>query len=239
MNTAVLPLPDGGSIPYLLERRPRRTVGMRIGSEGLLVRAPRRISHAQIEQLLLSKLDWIIAKLKAQQEVAAHAIRWRDGATLLLLGNELRLNIRHDARSRAIEHQPGLLHVALPEPTDEAAVARKVLLWYRKQALLDFSRRLELFSARLGVALPKLFLSNARGRWGSCNSKAEVRLNWRLLQAPPHIINYVICHELAHLKEMNHSRKFWAVVESLCPEYKKAEQELKAWAPRLHLIGSA
>ncbi|MDP3206923.1 MAG: M48 family metallopeptidase, partial [Methylotenera sp.] len=73
-------------------------------------------------------------------------------------------------------------------------------------------------------------------RWGSCNSKKEVRLNWRLLQAPPHIINYVVCHELAHLKEMNHSVRFWAVVASIYPDYKMAEKELKAWSPKLHQI---
>ncbi len=82
--------------------------------------------------------------------------------------------------------------------------------------------------------MPTLSLSNAQSRWGSCNSKQEIRLNWRLLQAPPHLINYVVCHELAHLKEMNHSARFWAVVESLCPQYKQAEKDLKVWSPKLH-----
>jgi predicted metal-dependent hydrolase len=115
-------------------------------------------------------------------------------------------------------------------------VERKVLQWYKKQALTDFSRRLSLFATKLGVPTPPLFLSNARSRWGSCNSRKEIRLNWRLLQAPPHIINYVVCHELAHLKEMNHSAKFWAVVASIFPDYKAAEKELKAWSPKLHVI---
>lgn len=102
--------------------------------------------------------------------------------------------------------------------------------------MADFARRLEILSAKLGVPLPKLFLSNAKSRWGSCNSKKEIRLNWRLLQASPHIINYVICHELAHLKEMNHSAKFWAVVASIFPDYKAAEKELKALSPKLHAM---
>jgi predicted metal-dependent hydrolase len=115
-------------------------------------------------------------------------------------------------------------------------IQRKVVQWYKKQALVDFARRLEIFSAKLGVALPQLLLSNARSRWGSCNSRKEVRLNWRLLQAPPHIINYVVCHELAHLKEMNHSVRFWHVVESIFPDYKTAEKELKALSALLHRI---
>ena len=236
MSKYVLTSPEGVAIPYLLERSSRRTVGMRISPEGLLVRAPKRISQAQIEQLLLTKIGWIISKLKFHHENRVAPMRWREGATLWLLGNELTLHVSRDSRNQAVVHKPGFLQVALPTPEDEAAVARKVLSWYRKQAMADFGRRLELLAAKLGVETPRLFLSNANTRWGSCNSKSEIRLNWKLIQAPPHIISYVAAHELAHLKEMNHSARFWAVVESIFPEYKKAEKELKQLSPRLHAI---
>lgn len=236
MSEHLLALPGGEQIPYLLERRKRRTVGMRISPQGLVVHAPVRISLSQLNELLLSKAHWILTKLRAQQDNVIEPFAWRDGGNLLWLGNEMLLNLRQDARSRAIVHEPGQLHVALPTPDDTAAVSRKVLLWYRKQALTDFSRRLEILAARLGVQTPPLYLSNARSRWGSCNSRGEIRLNWRLIQAPPHIINYVICHELAHLKEMNHSARFWAVVERLHPDYKRAEKELKALSARLHAM---
>ncbi|HEY8118210.1 MAG TPA: SprT family zinc-dependent metalloprotease [Methylophilaceae bacterium] len=236
MSTYLLALPDGDSIPYRLERRPRKTVGMRISADGLIVHAPKRISHSELEYLLLTKSDWIRKKLEARQENAVAPIQWQDGTSLLLLGNDIILNIKPDARNRAVEYQPGILQVALTTPEDEAAIAHKVLQWYRKQALVDFGRRLEILSAKLGVPTPPLFLSNARSRWGSCNSRGEVRLNWRLLQAPPHIINYVICHELAHLKEMNHSAKFWAVVERICPDYKRAEKEMKTLSAQLHAM---
>lgn len=236
MSAYLLALPDGDVIPYHLERRPRKTVGMRISADGLIVHAPNRISQSQLEQMLLSKAGWIRSKLKARQELAVEPMQWRDGAALLLLGNGIRLSVRHDTRNRAVEHLPGILSVALPTPDNQAAIARKVLQWYGKQAMADFNRRLELLSAKLGVPTPKLFLSNARSRWGSCNSKKEIRLNWRLIQAPPHIINYVTAHELAHLKQMNHSAKFWAVVESIFPDYKKAEKELKTLSAQLHAI---
>lgn len=236
MSAYLLALPDGEVIPYHLERRPRKTVGMRISAEGLIVHAPNRISQSQLEQLLLSKAGWIRSKLEARQEYVVEPMQWRDDASLLLLGNGIRLSVRHDTRNRAVEYLPGILSVALPTPDNQAAIARKVLQWYGKQAMADFSRRLELLSAKLGVPTPKLFLSNARSRWGSCNSKKEIRLNWRLIQAPPHIINYVTAHELAHLKQMNHSAKFWAVVESIFPDYKKAEKELKALSAQLHAI---
>jgi len=231
-----LTLPSGDQLHYQLERRQRRTVGLKITADGLIVHAPKRISQVLLESLIAQKADWIQKKLNARNENKIPALQWLDGEQLLLLGNTVTLALKHDTRSRAVNHQPGLLALAMPNHDDESAVYRKVLQWYKKQALTDFSRRLEIFSARLGVALPKLLISNARTRWGSCNSKKEVRLNWRLLQAPPHLINYVICHELAHLKEMNHSARFWAVVASIYPDYKAAEKELKVWSPRLHVM---
>lgn len=231
-----LPLPDGASIPYQLERRSRRTVGLKIDQTGLIVHAPNRISQSQLEQMLMSKIDWIQSKLKTQQENILPVFEWKDGARLLFLGNDMALSVAPDTANRAVEYTPGLLKLALSNPENTAQIAKKVVQWYRKQALTDFSRRLEILSAKLGVPTPTLFLSNARSRWGSCNSKQEIRLNWRLLQAPPHIINYVVAHELAHLKEMNHSAKFWAMVEKIYPDYKTAEKELKVWSVRLHQI---
>ncbi len=231
-----LPLANGEAIPYHLERRARKTVGLKINHNGLIVHAPNRISHQELERMLLSKADWIIKKLQSLHENQLEKFIWEDGASLLLLGNAIELSVRLDAVSRALEHEPGRISVALPTPNNQSSIAKKVLQWYKKQALSDFGRRVALLAAKLGVETPPLFLSSARSRWGSCNSRGEVRLNWRLLQAPPHIINYVVAHELAHLKEMNHSAKFWATVERIYPDYKTAEKELKAWSARLHQI---
>lgn len=229
-------LNTGETIAYQLERRIRRTVGLKITQDGLIVHAPKRIAQYQLETILQQKSNWILKKLKSLQQQQLPPLQWQDGEQLLLLGNQVTLAIKHDVPSRAsVSHSPGVLALDLPT-AEKAAVSRKVLQWYKKQALVDFARRLEIFSAKLGVPTPKLLISSARTRWGSCNSKREVRLNWRLLQAPPHLINYVICHELAHLKEMNHSARFWAVVASIYPDYKSAEKELKAWSPKLHLM---
>lgn len=236
MTEYLLALPDGDNIPYLLERRSRRTIGMKIGPQGLVVHAPNRISLKQLEAILLSKADWIRSKLESLRQHAVEPLQLEDGSSLFMLGNPLLLNVRHDARSRQPEYQPGQLTIAIPSSDDREAVLKKIVQWYKKQALTDFGRRLEILATKLGVPTPELYLSNARSRWGSCNSKQEIRLNWRLIQAPPHLINYVICHELAHLKEMNHSARFWAIVESICPEYKQAEKDLKHWSPRLHAL---
>ena len=228
-----LTLPSGDQLHYQLERRQRRTVGLKITQTGLVIHAPKRISQSQLEDIIVQKADWVLRKLASVTANKIPEIQWQHGEQLLFLGNAITLTIEHNTRSKAVEYEPGVLQLAMPNQ-DEVLIARKVVQWYKKQAITDFTRRLEIFSSKLGVKFTSLTLSNAASRWGSCNSKKEIRLNWRLLQAPPHIINYVVCHELAHIKEMNHSAKFWATVASIFPDYKAAEKELKALSPQLH-----
>lgn len=231
-----LTLASGETISYLLERRPRRTVGLKITADGLVVHAPKRIFEFQLNQILQEKAHWILNKLKAREANQVEKIGWVDGENLLYLGNDIQLNITQGSSNKALVFDQNTLKAIALQPNNHAVVARKVIAWYKKQAAIDFARRLEILAAKLGVPTPPLTLSNAQSRWGSCNSRGEVRLSWRLLQAPPHIINYVICHELAHLKQMNHSPKFYAVVEQLFPHYKAAEKELKMLSPQLHRL---
>lgn len=238
MMQQTLTLKNGETISYLLERRSRRTVGLKITAEGLVVHAPKRIFEFQLNQILQEKSHWILSKLQSREANQIEKIEWVDGEHLLYLGQDIQLKLI-SAIKKSIRFENAELVVHLPEATNyqkngHAVCSRMVLMWYKKQASVDFLRRLEILSAKLGVPTPPLTLSNAQSRWGSCNSRGEVRLSWRLLQAPPNIINYVICHELAHLKQMNHSPKFYAVLESLFPNYKATEKELKLLSPQLH-----
>lgn len=234
MAKQALTLPNGDTILYQLERRPRRTIGLKITDDGLVVHAPKRIFEFELHRILQDKAKWIIDKLEARKNNYVPPLEWIHGETLQLHGNAILLSVQQNPKNKQAEFNNNALIITTPEANIHAVVRRKVTQWYKKQAMLDFSRRLEILAAKLSVPTPPLMLSNAQSRWGSCSSRGDVRLNWRLLQAPPHIINYVICHELAHLKEMNHSAKFWAVVATLFPDYKKAEKELKALSPQLH-----
>lgn len=236
MSKATLTLPNGETIFYQLERRQRRTIGLKINADGLVVHAPKRIFDDQLNLALQQKSHWILSKLKAREANYIEPIQWLNEEHLLYLGTDVQLYITQHRTSKAATLVQNKLLIAQQDPNNQTLTCRKVIAWYKKQALADFSRRLEIFAAKLNVATPPLTLSNAKSRWGSCNSRGEIRLNWRLLQAPPHIINYVICHELSHLKEMNHSAKFWAVVNSICPDYKSAEKELKHLSPQLHRL---
>ena len=236
MKNQVLTLLNGESISYLLEHRARRTVGLKITENGLVVHAPKRIFAFQLNQILQNKSSWILSKLQDRAANQVEKMAWIDGERLHYLGHTIHLQILENSSNKSLHFEANRLTLATPRPNNCALISRKVIAWYKKNAAIDFNRRLEILAAKLNVNAPPLTLSNAKSRWGSCNSRGEVRLNWRLLQAPPHIINYVICHELAHLKEMNHSTKFWAVVEQLFPDYKLAEKELKALSPQLHRL---
>jgi len=234
MAKQALTLPNGETILYQLERRPRRTIGLKITEDGLVVHAPKRIFEFQLHQILADKAKWIMDKLEARKQSYVPPIVWESGEDLMLLGNLTKLKVLPSNKNKQPEFSYNVLTITSPEANNHAAISRKVTQWYKKQAMLDFTRRLEIFAAKLGVKTPPLMLSNAQSRWGSCSSRGDIRLNWRLLQAPPHIINYVICHELAHLKEMNHSARFWTIVGQLFPDYKRAEKELKLLSPQLH-----
>lgn len=234
MKKQSLTLPNGETIEYQLDRRARRTVGLKITDDGLIVHAPTFILGYQLKNILLEKSNWIIKKLATREQNKVPSIQWQDGEALLYLGEPIQLTLTHHTQNKQTQQLHNSIVVTSPQIADAAFVVRKVTQWYQKQALEDFQRRLEIFATKLGVPTPPLKLSNAKSRWGSCSSDGVIRLNWRLMQAPPHIINYVTCHELAHLKEMNHSKQFWAIVEQLFPDYKAAETTLKKLSPQLH-----
>ena len=234
MIEQVLQLPDGQTIVYQLDLRVRRTIGLKITAEGLVVHAPKRINASQLQQVLLQKASWIQQKLALRENNQVSPMQWLDGEPLMFMGQDIVLSLQHHATNKTVTLQGNQLLVRSPQIDQQAFVARKVLQWFAQQALPDFKRRVELIAAQMGEKVSGVALSNARSRWGSCNSRKQIRLNWRLIQAPPHIIQYVICHEMAHLKEMNHSARFYAVQESLFPNHVQAEKELKALSAILH-----
>jgi predicted metal-dependent hydrolase len=232
--TQQLQLPNGQTIAYQLDLRARRTIGLKITAEGLVVHAPKRISTSQLQQVLQEKSSWIQQKLALREANQVAPMQWQDGEPLLFMGQDIVLTLVAHPTSKAVTLEGDKLLVRSPYINNPDWVARKVLQWYAQQALPDFKRRVALIAAQMGEQVSAVGLSNAKSRWGSCNSRKQIRLNWRLIQAPPHVIQYVVCHEMAHLKEMNHSARFYAVQASLFPQYAHAEKALKALSPILH-----
>jgi len=198
-----------------------------VDERGLIVSAPWRSTEHRITGIIRDAEDWVLSKLAVWSAYPSRNQSWADGDTIKYLGRDLRLHVREDSTAAlATLGEANGLQVALPEPRDAVAVRAAVLKWYRRHATSNFTERIGVYACLYGLAVPRLFLSGARTRWGSCNVKREVRLNWRLIQAPQPTIDYVVAHELAHLVEMNHSRRFWNLVAAVCPHHRQARAEL-------------
>jgi predicted metal-dependent hydrolase len=216
-------------VDFLLKRSPaRRRAVLTIDERGLIVSVPWRTSDRYINRFLAESAQWILRKLDAWERDKPPQRRWHAGEALDYLGRQLRLELKAAPYTLVTLQDADILEVTLTDPTHAESVRASVVKWYRRHAQAHFRERVVHYSAKLGVEAPRVFLSSARTRWGSCNAKREVRLNWRLMQAAAPVIDYVIAHELAHLKELNHSARFWRVVERLCPEFRAPQAELNA-----------
>lgn len=222
-------------LEYELQRSKRRSIGFLIAPDGLRVTAPRWVTLAQIEQAITEKQGWILDKLEERHRLIQRrqqsAMRWEDGASLPYFGSSLCLRIT-PARRTTITYQDATreLHIGLQEGASEQQLKDKVKVWLRQEAHRVFSERLPLYAEKLGVSYHSMALSNAGTRWGSCTSQGKIRLNWRLIHFRLELIDYVIAHELSHLREMNHSPRFWATVESIFPDFKSARKTLRQHA---------
>jgi predicted metal-dependent hydrolase len=228
-----LTLPDG-PVAVRLTRRARQSVGIRIRDGEVELIAPPAVSLAALQDILASKRGWIMAHLARHQAEANR--REASRGTVMLAGHTLQLVVEEASRHRArIDGEA--LHIAGPGLPQPARLAAAVVAWLQKQARERFCSRLAAWEAHAARPLSGWALSSARTRWGSCTSQGIIRLNWRLVQAPPAVLDYVIAHELAHLRHMNHSPAFWAEVERLYPGWQPARQWLKTHGDSLFRYG--
>ena len=222
-------------VGYALRRARRRSIGLRVGTEGLSVNAPKWVGVGDIEAALREKADWILRKLAEQRERAvrlqAARVDWRDGVSVPFLGRSViaRLDPRTSGAllMNAGVAAPLTLHVGLPHTATPEQIRDAVQSWLQREARRVFEDRCRHFAPLLGVRCTRLSLSSAQTRWGSASANGAIRLNWRLVHFALPTIDYVVAHELAHLREMNHSPRFWDVLRSVLPEYERARGSLK------------
>jgi len=192
------------------------------------------VGVAEVESALRAKERWILRKLHEQADRArrmqAQRIEWRDGAQLPFLGETVILVLDPRTQGAVLNTDaqalPGVprltLHLGLPQHATEDQVRERVQAWLQRQARRVFEERCALFATRLGVRVRRIGLSSATTRWGSASADGSIRLHWRLVHFALPVIDYVVTHELAHLREMNHSPAFWEVVRSVMPDYEQA-----------------
>jgi len=242
---------DGVLVAYAFKRGKRRTIGFSVGAEGLAVSAPKWVLLNEIDRAVQEKAGWIVKKLQETRErhkrLEAVRIDWKDGATLPFLGGVLTVVLDPRQSVSAMMVQPvsavpdavdaakglpptdehntlclGLAHNATATQIRDAAQA-----WLMRYARQLFEQRLNHFAPELGVQWRRLSLSSAGTRWGSASADGSIRLNWRLIHFKLSVIDYVVVHELSHLRVMDHSPRFWDTVRHVVPDYAELRSQLK------------
>jgi predicted metal-dependent hydrolase len=227
-------------VAYEFKRGKRKTIGFVVGAEGLSVRAPRWVTLRDVDAAIKEKSDWILRKLLETRQrharVEATRIEWKDGAQFPFMGETvvIRLDPKHGFASVGgtldasdTVGGPRTLRLAVAQNAEASQIRDAAQAWLMRHARRLFVERLDHFAPRLGVRWQKLSLSNAATRWGSASVDGSIRLNWRLIHFRLPVIDYVVAHELAHLRVMDHSHRFWETVESVVPDYDLLRQQLK------------
>jgi predicted metal-dependent hydrolase len=219
---------EGTRVSYLFQRVRRRSIGFVVGPDGLEVRAPKWVTLKEVELGLQERGEWVLRKWAEIQERQKNIrqIEWRDGACLDYLGAPIRLRLSPDI-GRSELHEGAELKLALPLTAEPSQIRDAVQAWLMRQGRALFEARLNFFAPQMGVTWRKLSLSNAGSRWGSARIDGAIRLNWRLIHLKPDAIDYVVVHELAHLREMNHSPAFWKVVADMLPDHLERRRALQ------------
>lgn len=227
-----------GLIECVVRRSPRRRKTIEIAIEPparVRVSAPLRTTDAEIDALVRQRADWILRKLDTLRNGGRR--QWQTGEVVRFLGREYPLRVIDGPRSSlpAVRLSGGRLEVRVPPSPDEATrrlrAAMAVEWWYRQEAERRLRERIAHFAPRLGVAPRAVLIRAQRRRWGSCSATGVLRFNWRIMMAPPDVVDYVVVHELCHLAHPHHQASFWAAVASALPDYRERKKALRAEGP--------
>lgn len=222
----------GKIVPVTVVRsaRRRRTVSIAIANGAITLRSPLRTPRNYLEDALGRRHEWILKRL--EESVVNPVLEVSAGARLPVFGEGLLLEVGEWSGRRArVERRGGSLVAELPAYTDanarEATLERSVAAWYRQTGVATLPQLAEAVAARVGLTPSRILVRTQRSRWGSCSADGTVRLSWRLVMLEPELIEYVILHELVHLRHKNHQAEFWACVTKFEPQSQALRRRLR------------
>ncbi|WP_010251364.1 M48 family metallopeptidase [Acetivibrio cellulolyticus] len=226
-------------INYTIVRSNRKTVGISLSiSYGVKVAAPRKISDKQIAEVVNSKAAWIIEKLSYLESIKSEVpqMKFIDGEKFSVLGKEytLKVNINPAISLASVSTSDKYLIVSLPQNVCDSILDSKanlirshIINWYKNLAREVVSQRIDFFAKKLDVKPSNLIIKDLKSIWGSCTGRNAININWKIIIAPLDIVDYLVVHELTHIKIKNHSKHFWGMAESILPNYKECSKWLK------------
>jgi predicted metal-dependent hydrolase len=215
-----------------LVRAKRRTIALIIERDGsLTVRAPKRALLGDIEQFIHEKSGWILRTQEKLKSIVQTSKRgYFEGEQFLYLGHPYELRLVPPQRP-ALKFDNEFKLGKTAQQRGEAVFTK----WYKQQALLVISEHVSQYAKQYGFTPKRIKISSAKTRWGSCSPDGTLNFTWRLIMAPLPVVDYVVVHELVHLRIKNHSHKFWKAVEAIMPEYKIHRKWLRENGDRLGL----
>jgi len=230
---------DGIHVPVILRRnvQARRFI-LKIGANKpeVILTMPSNGSEDEAMDFAIAQAHWIKSRIDAQPEIVAFAPGVEIPLRNILHTIEHCPNQRGTVWTRSHDNGVSGLPV-ICVAGDQRHLARRVRDWLKKQARSDLSQSVVLHSQHLGLRAKGITIRDQTTRWGSCSSTGGLSFSWRLVLAPPFVLDYVAAHEVAHLEEMNHGPRFWKLVEQCIPDYRKAQNWLKHSGAKLHIYG--
>ena len=229
---------DGRRLEYTLIQSARRDVLFQaLPGAGIRVYAPKYIGLRDIDGMVrerAAQLTGMLKEVEAKLEADRLAHPVSDGSPILIEGKRRALRLTKGARVRG-EAIGDEYRLTLPEPESEPAVRAAIRSTLSEAALRRVRERLAYYAPRVGRTPGRVTIREQKSRWGSCSGKGNLNFNWKLIMAPPQVLDYVVVHELCHLIEFNHSPRFWALVEKQMPDYEAWKKWLKAHAGDLKI----
>lgn len=234
---------NNGKINYSIVKTKRKTIGITVDRNGKVkVSAPLYVSEKEIREVVQEKTDWIAKKVNEVRKRNLNTVpkEFVSGEEFLYLGEKYTLKIAElDLANPEVLMQTDTIVVyifkGLTGESRKQVVKETLVKWYRQCFTEVVEERIEKYSLHLNVSPRKVVVKDQKTRWGSCSEKGNINLNWRLVMAPIEIIDYVVVHELCHLRIMNHSKDFWNLIESILPNYRENREWLKVNGSRLEM----
>lgn len=209
-----------------LERKQRKRLVLKVTPEGVCVSAPLNASNEIIRQFIESNKDWLSRKYKDLMPLLRPKNEWTHGGKFLYLGEYVSIECSEGVFSPVLNGKV----LKIPSTNDSLKVRDYCVSWLYLMALDILNKRTQFYVSKTQNSFMQIKLSKSTATWGRCSSKKEIQLNWRLIHLPIKLIDYVIVHELAHLKHLDHSRKFWTEVQRTLPNYEELDKEMKRYS---------
>lgn len=237
-------------IDYQVVHSRRKTIALQVKHGQVFVRAPYQVDQHFINSFIQKKEMWLRAKISEQIQSAELCCNFNHGAKLFLFGQLVTLNIVFSSvnkKSNVYLSNPhdGQPTLTIPFTTTAQnrfktqlqlsfAVKKRIEGYFTAQAQAIILPKVEYYSQQTQLVPTKIKIRQYRARWGSCNSKGELSFNYLLMMLPMHVVDYVVIHELCHLRHLNHSADFWQLVAAYCPNFKQAKAWVKTNQSALH-----